>query len=115
VDAALQLVRQPVAATRPPQAELRAAAAGPAALSELTPPFHEWLESLPPEHLFGEYLHLIGSLLREIRPEELQATELNRIAELAEPLIRYLQARYKQQHAPAPEDTSQEVPRRFFI
>jgi hypothetical protein len=115
VDAALQFVRQPAATTRPPQVEIREAAAGQAALSELTPPFHEWLESLPPEHLFGEYLHLIGALLREIRAEELSATELNRIAELAEPLIRYLQTRYKQQHTPAPEETSQEMPRRFFI
>lgn len=42
-------------------------------------------------------------------------TSYNRIAELAEPLIRYLNALYKQQHAPAPEETMQAVPRRFFI
>jgi hypothetical protein len=115
VDAALQLVRPPAAAPPLPQAAIRAAAAGQAVLTELAPPIHEWLESLPPEHLFGEYLHLIGSLLCEIRAEELQATELNRIAELAEPLIRYLNILYKLQHAPASEDTSQAVPRRFFI
>jgi hypothetical protein len=110
VDAALQQQRRPAVTAAP-----RAAAAGQAALTELAPPFHEWLESLPPEHLFGEYLHLIGALLREIRAEELQATELNRIAELAEPLIRYLNTLYKQQDAPAPEETSQARPRRFFI
>lgn len=115
VDAALQLVRPAAAATPLPQAAIHAAAAGQAVRTELTPPIHEWLESLPPEHLFGEYLHLIGALLREIRAEELQAMELNRIAELAEPLIRYLNALYKLQHAPAQEVTSQEVPRRFFI
>jgi hypothetical protein len=102
-------------ATRPLPAEIRAAAAGQAALTELAPPFHEWLESLPPEHLFGEYLHLIGALLPEIRAEELSAMELNRIAELAEPLIRYFNTLYKLQHAPAPEETIQEMPRCFFI
>lgn len=115
VDAALELVQPAAAATPLPQAAIRAAAAGEAVLTELAPPIHEWLESLPPEHLFGEYLHLIGALLREIHAEELQAPELNRIAELAEPLIRYLNTLYKQQHAPAPEETMQEVPRRFFI
>ena len=121
VDAALQGARAPVtgsgtaAAPRPTNAPLVAVAPFAGEQDELTPPIQEWLEGLPPEHLFAEYLHLIGSLLREIRAEDLQEPELNRIAELAEPLIRYLNALYKQQHGPAPEAPPPAVPHRFFI
>ena len=121
VDAALQHTRSTVAvpvttATLRQDNERLAAAPNLAAeLGELTPPIHEWMEGLPPEHLFAEYLHLIGSLLREIRAEELQEPELNRIAELAEPLIRYLNALYKQQHAPTLAETTTAAPHRFFI
>ncbi len=117
VDAALHLARHPEAATATSHSDdiLAAAATLESELSALSLPSGEWLDSLPPEHLFGEYLHLIGSLLREIRAEELQAAELERIGTLAEPLIQYLNALHKQQNSPITKETMQEVVRNFFI
>ena len=117
VDAALHMARHPEAATATSHTDdvLAAAATLETELSALSLPSGEWLDSLPPEHLFGEYLHLIGSLLREIRSEELQSAELERVGALAEPLIQYLSAIHKQQNSPINEETMQEVARNFFI
>lgn len=117
VDAALHLARHPEAAPATAHSDdiLAAAATLESELSAFSLPSGAWLDSLPPEHLFGEYLHLIGSLLREIRAAELAETELERIATLAEPLIRYLNALHKQQNSPVTKETMQEVARTFFI
>jgi hypothetical protein len=117
-------VRHPEAAqVAPPQAELLAAAAaleaelaGIAAPPTAWPALPvDWNEDLPPEHLFGEYLQLIGSLLRELRPAELGEAELERVAQLAEPLIQFLHLLYKQQNPPPRKEAAQTATRSFYI
>lgn len=117
VDAVLHLVKYPAAAQSATYSAeiLQATAELEAQLGQSPALSADWSEGLPPEHLFGEYLQLIGSLLRELRPADLADAEIERIADLAEPLIQYLHTLYKRQNPPLTEETLHEVTNIFSL
>lgn len=58
------------------------------------------VSGIEPDHLFYEYLHLILSLMKEIRPDQLSDKAIERLSSLAEQLIHQLNLSYKEQNPP---------------
>lgn len=56
---------------------------------------------ISPDHVFYEYLQIISAMMRELRPEEISDTAMERISRLSEGLIQQLNLVYKQQHPPS--------------
>src|SRR5262249_2394948 len=54
--------------------------------------------SIAPDHFFYEYLRIIVSYMREIRPEEIADPAMERVMSLSEQLIQQLTTLYKQQN-----------------
>jgi hypothetical protein len=80
---------------------------------------HENPESLiagiSPDHFFYEYLQIITSMMREIRPDEISDAEMERVMTFSEQLIHQLNGIHKRQNAPADEKTMEEVKKGFHI
>jgi hypothetical protein len=80
---------------------------------------HENPESLiagiSPDHFFYEYLQIITSMMREIRPDEISDEAMERVMTLSEQLIHQLNTIHKQQNAPADDKTMEEARKGFFI
>jgi hypothetical protein len=70
---------------------------------------------IAPDHFFYEYLRLIVSYMREIRPEEISDMAMERVMSLSEQLIQQLHAIHKQQHPPADEAMMEEARKSFHI
>jgi hypothetical protein len=68
-----------------------------------------------PDHFFYEYLQIIVSYMREVRPEEISDQVMERVMTLSEQLIQQLNAIYKQQYPPADEATMEEAKKSFHI
>jgi len=74
-----------------------------------------FIDGIAPDHFFYEYLQLIGSMMREIRPAEISEAAMERVMALSEQLIQQLNAIYKQQHPPTPEKAMEEAKQSFHI
>jgi hypothetical protein len=70
---------------------------------------------IPPDHFFYEYLRIIVSYMREIRPEEISDAAMERVMSFSEQLIQQLNAIHKQQYPPADEATMEEAKKSFHI
>ena len=70
---------------------------------------------IPPDHFFFEYLRIIVSYMREIRPEEISDPAMERVMSFSEQLIQQLNAIHKQQFPPADEATMEEAKKSFHI
>ncbi len=122
VDALLYYYEHPEAIFQPAQEAARYSpqilAAAEQLEAEIDAP-HDTPESLTagmsPDHLFYEYLQIIASYMREIRPDEISDAEMERVMTLSEQLIHHLNSIYKRQNAPADERTMEEAKKGFRI
>ena len=58
------------------------------------------ISGIKPDHLFYEYLNLIVSLMKEIRPKELSDKAIERLSSTSEQLIHQLSQIHKEQNPP---------------
>jgi len=70
---------------------------------------------ISPDHFFYEYLQIITSMMREIRPDEISDAEMERVMTFSEQLIHQLNGIHKRQNAPAEGKTMEEVKKGFHI
>lgn len=78
-------------------------------------PSDSFSRELPPDHFFFEYLQMIGSYMREIRPEEIAASTMERLLFQSEQLIEMLHAIHKQQNPPVDSSESSKGKKTFHL
>jgi hypothetical protein len=73
------------------------------------------IAGISPDHFFYEYLQIITSMMREIRPDGISDEGMERVMALSEQLIHQLHTIHKQQNAPTDGQTMEEAKKAFHL